>query len=131
MSSPEAQGKEMAKGLLAAQLAATIAASLLFLALTTEAAMSALLGGLIATLGLTWQAIRFFRPYRASQPQALLAGMVMSEVYKLLFYGLAFALVFKTQDWVQHLPLLTGFMIVYLTPLVTRQTRRTEGPKRY
>lgn len=125
------QGTETAKQLLATQIAATIAISLLFLAYSVEAAGSALLGSLIASLGLAWQALRFFRPYRASQPQALLAGMVMTEVFKLLFFGLSFALVFKSQQWIEHLPFLVGFIIVYLTPLIARLIRRSEESERY
>ncbi len=112
------------------QLAATILVPLMFAAQSMMAAGSALLGGVLATLGLTWQAARFFRPYRASQPQALLAGMVMSEVFKLVFFGLSFALLFKTQEWLEHVPFLLGFMIVYLAPLLAKLLGRTEGSKR-
>jgi F0F1-type ATP synthase assembly protein I len=108
------------KGLLVVQLAATILAPLALAFHSTEAAGSALLGGLVATVGLSWQAMRFFRPYRASQPQTLLAGMLMSEVFKLIFFGLAFALIFKTQRWLVAPVFLLSFLMIYLVPLLAR-----------
>ncbi|MBF0255247.1 MAG: ATP synthase subunit I [Gammaproteobacteria bacterium] len=116
--------------MLGTQIAATILCPLLFLLQSADAALSALLGGLVALLGLAWQAMRFFRPYRASQPQEVLAAMVVSEVFKLVFIGLAFALLFKTLDWLEPLPFLIGFILVYLTPLVASLLGLAGGSKR-
>ncbi|QFY89295.2 ATP synthase subunit I [Magnetovirga frankeli] len=115
--------------MLVTQFAATILAPLVFAAHSMEAAGSALLGGLVASSGLAWQALRFFRPYRAAQPGALLAGMLMSEVFKLLFFAAAFALIFKTQKWLLHLPFLLAFIVVYLAPLMARPSGRLGASK--
>jgi F0F1-type ATP synthase assembly protein I len=104
--------------LLKFQLTATIVTPLLLLAVSLPAAMGALAGGVIAVIATGLQASRFFGPYRAQNPKAILANMVRTEVTKLAVTAALFALLFKSFDGVEPLPVFSGFVVVYLTPLV-------------
>lgn len=110
--------KESVKGLLKFQLAAMIATPLLFMLESKEAVLSTLIGGGIALTATGLQVVGFFRPYRAQNPRAILGAMVASEILKLVVIGLLFAMVFKGLRWIDPFPILTGFIVVYLTPNV-------------
>ena len=108
--------REMVKKFLVPQLATTGIVSLLFIYGGPESAKSALIGGLIALFACNWQALKIFRPYRAQDPAAVFAGMVGSEISKLLLIGSLFALVFHSYEEVKPVAVFIGFIVVYMAP---------------
>lgn len=110
------------KRLLVVQIVATGVVPLLFLLGGIHAGLSALIGGLIALTAWLIQAVKFFGPYRAQYPAELLRVMKQSEVIKLVVVGTIFALVFKGLEWIRPGPIFTGFIIIYLLPMLANAT---------
>lgn len=81
-----------------------------------NAAWSALLGGSIALSANAIFAWLLFGPYRAAEPGRLMARFYLAEVLKLLFAGLAFAVVFL---WVRPLGVAALFMGFFMVQVVS------------
>lgn len=100
------------------QLTATILLPLLFLIVDQRTGLSVGIGCVIAFLATALQVPRFTRPYQAQYPEALLAGLLLSELSKLILVATLFALAFISLAWIRPLQTFMGFIVVYLTPYI-------------
>ena len=110
--------KSQAYRIILGQLAATLLAALVLLALGPVHAWSGLLGGVIATLANAIFAARVFARYRAQEAAELLGRIYRAELQKLVLTGFLFAGVII---WVE--PLSAGalfgvYLLVQLVPLL-------------
>lgn len=110
-------GREKVEKLLVLQMLAAVTVPLLFLLGGTHSALSAALGAGIALLACAVQALKMFRPYRAQNPDDLLGLILFSEAAKMVTVGALFASSFHFLEWVRPIPIFSGFIIVYLTPM--------------
>lgn len=88
-------------------------------------AYSAFLGGLIATLANGWFALKVFRSRKVDhqiihQPEkaaeTLLATFYTGEIYKFIFTGAMFVIVFKLITPISVIALLATYFLIHLTP---------------
>lgn len=101
-----------------AQLLATIVLSVLLLVYNYTAAYSALAGGLIATVANAWFALKVFRVKAANTPETLLTTFYVGEIYKFIFTGAMFVMVFVTIKPVNVVVLLLTYLLIHMTPAV-------------
>ena len=110
--------KSQAYRIILGQLAATLLAALVLLALGPVHAWSGLLGGVIATLANAIFAARVFARYRAQEAAELLGRIYRAELQKLVLTGFLFAGVII---WIK--PFSAGalfgvYLLVQLVPLL-------------
>lgn len=106
----------LAQRLLLAQFAVSLVLGLSFLPLGEEHAWSGLAGGMIAVVANGFFAFRVFAPYRAQQPERMVAGFYGAELAKLILTGAMFAGAFL---WIRPLSaaaLFGGYLVVQLLP---------------
>ena len=82
----------------------------------SRAAWSALLGGTIALAANVLFAVAVFAPYRAARAGNLVARFYAAEVLKLVFVGLAFAVVFL---WIRPLHVAALFVAFFVVQVVS------------
>ncbi|WP_018993357.1 ATP synthase subunit I [Thioalkalivibrio sp. ALgr1] len=100
------------------QLALTLILSGLLLALFPPiVAISAMIGGLTATLGNAVAAVVVFRAYRSDQVGSLTARMMGAELGRLVIIAVAFGVAFAYLDEPNLLALFGIFLLVHLAPL--------------
>ncbi|WP_018863326.1 MULTISPECIES: ATP synthase subunit I [Thioalkalivibrio] len=100
------------------QLALTLILSGLFLALFPPiVAISAMVGGMTATLGNAVAAVVVFRAYRSDQVGSLTARMMGAELGRLVIIAVAFGVAFAYLDEPNLLALFGIFLLVHLAPL--------------
>ncbi|ADC73083.1 MULTISPECIES: ATP synthase subunit I [unclassified Thioalkalivibrio] len=100
------------------QLALTLILSGLLLALFPPiVAISAMVGGLTATLGNAVAAVVVFRAYRSDQVGSLTARMMGAELGRLVIIAVAFGVAFAYLDEPNLLALFGIFLLVHLAPL--------------
>lgn len=105
-----------AKWILLSQIIVTLVVALAALAAEKNAALSALLGGTIATLGNLLFALWVFGPYRAQEPGGLLTRFYGAELLKLLLIALLFAATFV---WVEPLNVVALFVAFFLVQVLS------------
>ncbi|MCF6281767.1 MAG: ATP synthase subunit I [Candidatus Polarisedimenticolaceae bacterium] len=99
-----------------AQLALTLATTVILMFFGMVISYSALMGGLIATVANAFFAKRVFVNYRAQNPGMLLAQIYSAEIAKLILVGVLFAVAIA---WIEPLSagaLFSAFIVVYLIP---------------
>ncbi|MFN4263460.1 MAG: ATP synthase subunit I [Thioalkalivibrionaceae bacterium] len=109
-------GKILAVQALLIQAAVTVALAAALLMISSTVGASVLVGGAIASLGhgvVTWIA---YRPYRADQPEAISARLMVAEGVRLMVVGAAFAATFATWRTASVLWLIASFLLVHLIP---------------
>lgn len=95
-----------------------LVAALLIPFMGIMAGVSALAGGMIATVGNLLVVFVVFRQYQAANPGALAGRMMGAEVGRLLLVAAAFALVFASlHDMVVVPVLFLTFLVVHLLPI--------------
>ncbi|WP_018861071.1 MULTISPECIES: ATP synthase subunit I [unclassified Thioalkalivibrio] len=100
------------------QLALTLILSGLLLALFPPiVAISAVVGGMTATLGNAVAAVVVFRAYRSDQVGSLTARMMGAELGRLVIIAVAFGVAFAHLDEPNLLALFGVFLLVHLAPL--------------
>ena len=111
--------KTQAKRLLIRQLLVGLLTGLCLLPMGWIPAYSALLGGLIASLGSLYFASRIFVHYRAEQAGRLLTRLYLAEFGKLVIVAGLYAAVIILIDPLSIVALLAGYLCVQLiAPLI-------------
>lgn len=105
-----------AKRILLTQAAATLLLAAAATAYSLAAGMSALLGGLIATVANALFAVAVFGRYEAQEPGRLVARFYGAELLKLLVTALAFAAAFVWLEQLNVVALLGAFLLVQVLP---------------
>ena len=102
------------------QLAATgtVFLLLLVIGISTNVAVSALLGGLLATIINGYFGWRAFRQIDADDPHRILGEVIRAEVGKVLLISVSLALLFKYADVLDKLVLLLSFMLMMIMAAV-------------
>lgn len=101
-----------------AQLLVTLSLSAMLLIFDGVAAYSSLIGGLIATLANAWFAIKVFRVKPTVTAETLLTAFYVGEIYKFLFTGAMFLIVFVLIKPLSVIALLLVYFLVHMTPAV-------------
>ncbi len=108
------------------QLLATIILSVLLLffdpafdyAMPYVVAYSSLIGGLIATLANAWFAIKVFRVKPTVAATTLLTTFYVGEIYKFVFTGAMFVIVFVLVKPISIVALMLTYLFIHMTPVV-------------
>ncbi len=124
--SQQNQAQKSAGRFILAQLIATIVLSATLLIYDFTVAYSALAGGLIATLGNAWFAIKVFRVKSEETPETLLATFYVGEIYKFVFTGAMFVIVFVLIKPLNVVALLGIYFLIHMTPAVVNVFSRDD-----
>ena len=116
MNVPRDLDLSRAKRIVLIQTATTLAVAAVALIFSWPAGLSALLGGVTATLANALFAAWVFGRYRAQDPGNLLFRFYGGELFKLLFIALAFAMVFVWVKPVSLVALFGAFLLVQVLP---------------
>ncbi len=81
-------------------------------------AYSSLIGGLIATLANAWFAIKVFLVKPTVTAEAMLTTFYVGEIYKFIFTGAMFVIVFVLIKPVSIVALLLTYLFIHITPAV-------------
>ncbi len=100
------------------QLLVTLSLSATLLIFDWVAAYSSLIGGLIATLANAWFAIKVFRVKPTVTAETLLTTFYVGEIYKFIFTGAMFVIVFVLIKPLSVMALLLVYFLVHMTPAV-------------
>ena len=100
------------------QLLVTLSLSAILLIFDRVAAYSSLIGGLIATLANAWFAIKVFRVKPTVTAETLLTTFYVGEIYKFIFTGAMFVIVFVLIKPLSVMALLLVYFLVHMTPAV-------------
>ncbi len=90
----EPKGRRFALQIVAAQVVASCALSLLGLVISSQVAIAILVGGVICSLANLWLAIVAFRPALGKPPGEMLAAFYVGEIGKFVVTALLFLIVF-------------------------------------
>ncbi|MEN8176943.1 MAG: ATP synthase subunit I [Pseudomonadota bacterium] len=115
--------KRLVKKALAVQVVLSLVLAAALLYFSVGHAVSALIGGLIASIANGLAALWLFGPYRAQAPGELVSVFYVAELIKLGVIVLAFIGVFS---WFQPLipaALFGCFIVVYLAPVLVAARR--------
>ena len=112
------QAQKSVRRFILAQLITTIVLSATLLIYDFTVAYSALTGGLIATLANAWFAIKVFRIKSEETPETLLTTFYVGEIYKFVFTGAMFVIVFVLIKPLNVVALLGIYFLVHMTPAV-------------
>lgn len=104
---------------IAVQLLTTFVLSAILLFFDCVAAYSSLAGGLIATLANAWFAIKVFRVKSTVSAETLLTTFYVGEIYKFVFTGTMFIVVFVLIEPISVVALLVTYFLIHMTPAVT------------
>jgi ATP synthase protein I len=110
---PQQPGYKVVKRLIASQLAVTLILSLLFVMMSSKAAYSAMLGGLVAIVPNCIFAYRVFAYKGARSADKIISSLYRGEAIKLLITCLLLALVFRFVSVVA-----LAFFITYIFALL-------------
>jgi ATP synthase protein I len=99
-----------------AQFAVTLTLTALIGLVSKDHAISALAGGMIATIANMFFSVWVFADYRAQQPNRLLARLYGAEVAKLILVGILFAGAVQLIDPLSGGALFGVFLCVHLMP---------------
>ncbi len=124
--SQENQAQKSARRFILAQLMATIVLSATLLIYDITVAYSALAGGLTATLANAWFAIKVFRVKSKETPETLLATFYVGEIYKFVFTGAMFVIVFVLIKPLNVVALLGIYFLIHMTPAVVNVFSRDD-----
>ena len=105
-----------AKRILLVQSVTTLGVAVIALLFGWLAGLSALLGGMIATVANALFAFWVFGRYQAQDPGNLAFRFYGAELFKLLFIALAFAMVFIWLKPVNLVALFGAFLLVQVLP---------------
>jgi ATP synthase protein I len=108
--------KSQARKVALAQLVMTLVVSAVMGLVSTDYAISALAGGLIATIANAFFSFWVFADYRAQQPNKLVARLYGAEIAKLILVGLLFAGAVQVIDPLSGGALFGVFLCVHLVP---------------
>jgi ATP synthase protein I len=78
--------------------------------------VSALLGGAIALMANLLMFLMVFRPYRAQQPEKILATFYSAEIAKLIFTMAAFALIVLNIAPLSFAALIVAYFVIQVIP---------------
>ncbi len=116
-----------------AQLITTLALSASLLIIDYTVAYSALAGGLIATLANGWFALKVFRIKPNETAETLLATFYVGAIYKFVFTGAMFVIVFVVIETLNVVAFLGLYFLIHMTPAVvnvlSKETFDTAGDK--
>ena len=116
-----------------AQLITTLALSATLLIIDYTVAYSALAGGLIATLANGWFALKVFRIKPNETAETLLATFYVGAIYKFVFTGAMFVIVFVVIETLNVVAFLGLYFLIHMTPAVvnvlSKETFDTAGDK--
>ena len=115
---PEQKQQNQALRFIKAQIVTTFLLSALLLTFDYIVAYSALAGGLIATLANTWFAVKVFRVKSNETAETLLATFYVGEIYKFIFTGAMFIIVFVSIKPISVIALLITYFLIHMTPAV-------------
>ena len=119
----ELSGRSEAAHVVLSQLVATLVLSLLLLSFGSLSALSALLGGGIATLTNWAAASKIFVPYQAQRPGLLVARFYGAEIRKILLTLLLFGVVAVAVPTAQMAALFGIYFVVQTVPILVVQFR--------
>ncbi|WP_339367099.1 ATP synthase subunit I [Cellvibrio sp. OA-2007] len=108
------KGRGFALRTVAAQLLATLAFSVLALAIDQQIAISLFAGGIICVAANLWLALVAFRPPLGAPPQKLLAAFYAGELGKFVITALLFLLAFKQIALFQHATYAATMILAYV-----------------
>ena len=103
---------------IAVQLLTTFVLSAILLIFDCVVAYSSLAGGLIATLANAWFAIKVFRVKSTVSAETLLTTFYVGEIYKFVFTGAMFIVVFVLIEPISVVALLVTYFLIHMTPAV-------------
>lgn len=119
----ELSGRSEASRVVLSQLVATLVLAILLFSFGSNPALSALLGGGIATLA-NWAAFsKIFVPYRAQSPGHLVARFYGAEIRKILLTLLLFGVIALLVPSVQVATLFGVYFVVQMVPMLVMQFR--------
>lgn len=107
--------RSQANWIVLGQLAASLLAALILLAVDWVHTYSGLIGGLIATLANAFFASWVFAPYQAQEPEKMLGRFYGAEFQKLILTAVLFA---AAIIWIRPLSAVALFGVYLLTQLV-------------
>lgn len=110
--------RQQAKRFVLTQLLVTIILSVLLLGFSAVTAYSALTGGLIATIGNAWFALKVFKTEPTVAAGTLLATFYVGEIIKIILTGAMFILAFVLIKPISVLALLVTYFLIHMTPAV-------------
>jgi ATP synthase protein I len=116
VNAPQNLDVRRAKRILLIQSATTLVVAAGAVLFGWLAGLSALFGGMIATVANALFAVWVFGRYRAQDPGNLAFRFYGAELFKLLFIALAFALVFVWLKPVSLVALFGAFLLVQVLP---------------
>ncbi len=125
--------EQLASRFIIAQLITTLALSAALLIIDYTMAYSALAGGMIATLANGWFALKVFRVKPNETAETLLATFYTGEIYKFVFTGAMFVIVFVVIETLNVVAFLGLYFLIHMTPAVvnvlSKETFDTAGDK--
>jgi ATP synthase protein I len=108
------KGRGFALQTVAAQLVATLAISILALAINTQIAISMFAGGIICVTANLWLALVAFRPPLGAPTQKILAAFYVGELGKFVITALLFLLAFKQIALLKSAPYAATMILAYV-----------------
>lgn len=108
------KGRGFALQTVAAQLLATLAISVLALAVDNQIAISLFAGGIICVTANLWLALVAFRPPLGAPTQKILAAFYVGELGKFVITALLFLLAFKQIALFKNAPYAVAMILAYV-----------------